>query len=379
MQDQEGRTALHYGCDADSKVGIVEILVKAGGDVHRTDFTALTPIHLARHSGARAVLAALERERRTSPDSAPLSPSAPRVGNSAIFTHPQVHADDSLRAVGAPPAGWSPPVRPAAGLAQLLPASPGVREHGQSLLHRASPVAAIDGALVGARGAIGSGGCSPASSWGSKSYVEQDIVTGRGEVWVARPLEAGVPTADNDWGMRTVEIDPNSSAAPTRFPTAVMANMIPISETAPMVMENNRTHAHTYGRMHGRAAGAMPPQQAVQGGPADFSRAQQGGPADFSKWEEDTAGSLATIKHHGAPARAPGASVMDLTRSVTDDWIVVDSDDDDPVQYHRAVPGPVTQGSGGEGDGWQETVNQAKNAALQVKMGIANLWNSLGK
>ena len=70
---------------------------------------------------------------------------------------------------------------------------------------------------------------------------------------------------------------------------------------------------------------------------------------------------------------------MDLTRSVTDDWIVVDSDDDDPVQYHRAVPGPVTQGSGGEGEGWQETVNQAKNAALQVKMGIANLWNSLGK
>ena len=36
--------------------------------------------------------------------------------------------------------------------------------------------------------------------------------------------------------------------------------------------------------------------------------AQQGGPADFSKWEEGT-GSLATMKNHGPPARAPSSLV----------------------------------------------------------------------
>jgi len=78
-------------------------------------------------------------------------------------------------------------------------------------------------------------------------------------------------------------------------------------------------------------------------------------------------------------SRAPGASVMDLTKSVTDDWIVVDSDDEEVAASYRRAPGAGAAGGGEEADVWQERVNQAKDAALQVKMGIANLWKNFAK
>lgn len=64
MQDQEGRTALHYACDAEEKVRIVSALVEAGGDPNMSDFSGRTPIDDAREGSRGGLLSILERGPR---------------------------------------------------------------------------------------------------------------------------------------------------------------------------------------------------------------------------------------------------------------------------------------------------------------------------
>ena len=332
-QDQEGRTALHYATDTDSKARVAEVLVHAGGDAQRQDFGGLTPLDMARQAGSRAVLAVLERTQRNSRG---LGVSA--MGPCIPLSPLQVDVDQGLWPAGTRAhVAASPPLRSsAAGMAPLSPASPGISAKLSSpLLGRASP-----------RGV--EAGAPSADAWGSKSFVEEDIVTGRGEVWVARPLEATSPAADREWGMRTVAMNPPSPAA--RAPPSAMAAGCPSSDA----------------RYMERGQRAPPKPQRVQGGPADFSN-----------WEQGSA-SVSSVAGRSTSGRGPGASVMDLTKSVTDDWIVVDSDDEDSAPYQRRAAGAAGS-TGGEGDVWQERVKQAKGAALQVKMGITSFFQSLAK
>ncbi len=329
-QDQEGRTALHYASDTDSKARVAEVLVNAGGDAQRQDFGGLTPLDMARQAGARAVLAVLERTQRHSRG---LGVSA--MGPCIPLSPLQVDVDQGLWPAGTrAQVAASPPLRSsAAGMAPLSPASPGMSAKLSSpLLGRASPCEA---------------GVPSADGWGSKSFVEEDIVTGRGEVWVARPLEATSPAVGSEWGMRTVAMNPPSPAARAP-PSAVTAG----SADARYMERGQRA----------------PPK----------SQRLQGGPADFSNWEEGSA-SVSSVAGRSAAGRGPGASVMDLTKSVTDDWIVVDSDDEHSEPYQRRAAGAAAGNTVGEGDVWQERVKQAKGAALQVKMGITSFFQSLAK
>ena len=186
----------------------------------------------------------------------------------------------------------------------------------------------------------------PACAWGSKSFVEEDIVTGRGEVWVARPLDSSNPAASKDWGMRTVAMNPHS-------PTACVGPK---------------------GSVHKAVKSASDPHNLETGHMPQRPPRVQGGPADFSNWEGGNASAIG----RSAAGCGPGASIIDLTRSVTDDWIVVDSDDEDSVAQRRAA-GVIAGSGGGESDVWQERVKKAKGAALQVKMGITSFFQSLAK
>ena len=351
MQEQDGRTALHYAADADSKARIAEVLVNAGGDVHRSDFSGLTPLHVAHQSGARGVLATLERAQRNSRG---LAGSA--VGPAIPLSPLQVDVDEGLWSGGARAAATTPPgVRAAHGMHGRAPRSPHAGGAHQ---------AAVGGRQSPGAGAGPAGGVCGAGGWGTQSYAEQDIVTGRGEVWVARPLGDGSSSAaaSDDWGMRTVAMDPRSPST-SRAPTAAMAALNATPETG----------AAAYGQALGRTAAervhCAPHQQPPQRVP--------GTATDFSNWEEGV-GSVASMVNR-PQSRGPGASTVDLTKSVTDDWIVVDSDDEDGAGSYRRAPAGVAAGDGADADAWQERVNQAKGAALQVKRGIANLWKNFAK
>ena len=150
-QDQDGRTALHYACDVDSKAGIAEVLVSAGADAHGSDFSGLTPIHLARQSGARAVLASLERTQRNSWRGQSMNAS---VGPCIPLSPLQVDIDKGLWS-SAPraPAGRTPPGRTGAGMAPASPTAHAMNAYGQPMMARAgSPASIIDGGMAGGRG-----------------------------------------------------------------------------------------------------------------------------------------------------------------------------------------------------------------------------------
>lgn len=356
-QDQEGRTALHYAADGDSKARIAEVLVSAGGDVHRSDFSGLTPLHIAHQAGARGVLATLEWAQRNSRGLA-----ASAVGPAIPLSPLQVDVDEGLWSGGARVAAATPPGRAAQSLHGRAPRSPHAGGSTQQAAYsgRQSPGGGGGPASAGGSGKDFSSSASLAH-WGTQSYAEQDIVTGRGEVWVARPLGDGGSgvAAHDDWGMRTVAMEPRSPTA-SRAPTAAMAAIGAASNAS-------------YGQARGCTA-------AERGQCAPQPHAPQrvpGTATDFSNWEEGAGHlpSMVTRPH----SRAPGASVMDLTKSVTDDWIVVDSDDEEVAASYRRAPGAGAAGGGEEADVWQERVNQAKDAALQVKMGIANLWKNFAK
>jgi len=342
-QDQEGRSALHYASDVDSKALLAEALVSAGADAQLSDFSGLTPLDVAQQQGARGVLAILERTQRSSRG---LGASA--MGACIPLSPLQVDVDEGLWSGGARAVVASPAMRASPGMAPLSPAAASASMRPQALVSSGrartcgSPPAAVMCSLAAAGG------------WGAKSYVEEDIVTGRGEVWVARPLDVSSPSQSNDWGMRTVAIDPQSPAA-RRSPTAAMSAM---AAAAPA--SEQQAHA--------------PPRAAASNHTLEQHRVP-GQPTDFSNWEEG--GTFVASMVSRGVARAPGASVMDLTKSVTDDWIVVDSDDEDMVPFHRHTAG--AEAAGGDGDAWQERVNQAKGAALQVKKGISNFWKSLAQ
>lgn len=331
---------MHYASDVDMKGRVAEALVSAGADAQLSDFSGLTPLDVARQHGARGVLAILERTQRNSRG---LGASA--MGACIPLSPLQVDVDEGVWSGGARAAVVAPSFRASPGMAPLSPASAALRAQGL-----ASPGRVRAGSPAAGANALA------AAAWGTKSYVEEDIVTGRGEVWVARPLDASTASQSNDWGMRTVAMDPQSPVA-RRSPTAAMSAMAGVVASEPPARARAQPRA---------AASQHPPQE----------QRVPGQPTDFSNWEEGGA-SVASMVSRGA-ARGPGASVMDLTKSVTDDWIVVDSDDEDMVpHHHRAAAG--TGAAGGEGDAWQERVNQAKGAALQVKMGISNFWKSLAQ
>ena len=304
------------------------------------------------------MLATLEWAQRNSRGLA-----ASAVGPAIPLSPLQVDVDEGLWSGGARVAAATQPVRASQGLHGRAPRSPHAGVATQQAAFSGRPEtqqAAFSGRQSpgGGGGPAGAGGSGKDFSssaslahWGTQSYAEQDIVTGRGEVWVARPLGDGGSgvAAHDDWGMRTVAMETRSPTA-SRAPTAAMAAIGAASDAA-------------YGQARGRTAHA--PQRVP------------GSATDFSNWEEGAGHlpSMVTRPH----SRAPGASVMDLTKSVTDDWIVVDSDDEEVAASYRRAPGAGAAGGGEEADVWQERVNQAKDAALQVKMGIANLWKNFAK
>ena len=214
------------------------------------------------------MLATLERAQRNSRG---LAGSA--VGPAIPLSPLQVDVDEGLWSGGARAAATTPPgVRAAHGMHGRAPRSPHAGgAHQAAVCGRQSPGA----------GAGPAGGVCGAGGWGTQSYAEQDIVTGRGEVWVARPLGDGSSSAaaSDDWGMRTVAMDPRSPST-SRAPTAAMAALNATPETG----------AAAYGQALGRTAAervhCAPHQQPPQRVP--------GTATDFCNWEEGV-GSVASM------------------------------------------------------------------------------------
>ena len=352
QQDQEGCTALHYACDAESKANLVEILVSAGADGNRSDFNGCTPLHVAQKSGAHAVLAALQRTHRSSRGLGvsamgaciPISPLQVDVGTGRW----PGDCEGGMPAVCA--------VGVSAGSSTFVAA------HGQ-----AAPVGSpLHGGQVGGRG-VG----TAAGGGGAKSFVEEDLVTGRGEVWVARPLDVGAQPANDasDWGMKTVGIASPQSSPPAKYAVSPAADVPGLA---------------------GRGAGAADKVRTAQrmGGPADFSNLDAGEPGARSTASFVQLPTGIGREGRGGHTRAlVASSAMDLTKSVTDDWIVVDSDDEDiplrPTPYNRrptvASAGVPAVAGLPQGDGLQDMVNQAKDAALQVKSKLSSMWHKFSR
>ena len=352
QQDQDGCTALHYACDAESKAHLVEILVSAGADGNRSDFNGRTPVHVAQESGANAVLAALQRTHRSSRGldvsamgaCIPISPLQVDVGTGRW----PGDCEGGMQAVCA--------VSVSAGSSTFVGA------HGQA----ASVGNPLHGGQVGGRG-VG----AAAGGGGAKSFVEEDLVTGRGEVWVARPLDVGAQPGNDssDWGMKTVGIASPQSSPPAKYAVSPAAD-VPV--------------------LAGRGAGAADKVRTAQrmGGPADFSNLDAGEPGARSTASFVQLPTGVGREGRGGHTRAlVASSVMDLTKSVTDDWIVVDSDDEDiplrPTPYNRrptaASAGVPAVAGLPQGDGLQDMVNQAKDAALQVKSKLSSMWHKFSR
>ena len=147
--------------------------------------------------------------------------------------------------------------------------------------------------------------------------VDEDMVTGRGEVWVARPLspsilpvmEPGEAAAagglnSSHWGLQTVEIDPKQS-----------------------------TQRVADGR--GEAAGRF---------------------VNYASWQERS------MARYGTRSRMEGS--IDLTKSMTDDWIVIDSDDEEKKGSQDDVIEAFTGRI--ESQVWKARVDQAKGAMMKV-------------
>eukprot|EP00960_Hanusia_phi_P029073 747756-Hanusia_phi.AAC.3 len=160
------------------------------------------------------------------------------------------------------------------------------------------------------------------------SVADGDIVTGRGEVWVARPLSPSIlPVTDpreavaagglnvSHWGLQTVEIDPKHSS-----------------------QRASDSHAEAAGRF-----------------------------VNYASWQERS------VARFGTRSRMEAS--VDLTKSMTDDWIVVDSDEEERASSREDVIEAITGRI--ESQVWKARVDQAKGAMMHVGKHLKRVLGSM--
>lgn len=243
---------MHLACDSDHKAQIVGALVAAGGRADQADFGGRTPIEMASKAGLLLISAALAGQ--------PLPRSWARGGEGGEGMGGSAVNEDLCKTVDL------------------------------------------------GRGA--SSGVKLAKS------VDEDIVTGRGEVWVARPAD---PAEEGKRGEA-------SGVA-----VVVQANLASSSGWGTETVVLPPVTASGAGRQH----------PGVGGGKA----------VGFARWEPQGAAA-------GSRQRAMAASVVDLGRSAGggDEWIVVDEEEE---AARQAAAGGGQGVAGGRSKGWGESVRSA--------------------
>jgi len=293
QQDQEGRTPLHYAASSEDSADIAAAIVLAGGDPDKTDFSGISPRKLAKARGLTAVLRALEQGQTIN-----LEPSEPE-------------AEEETGG-------------------EARPFSDSQQKWGTDSQQRG----------------------------GTDSSVAFDdmMITGRGEVWVARPMAT----------------EDALSELPSKQP-----HLSSRSEPDELDARKPEVSWGTSTVMMGPPESKSPHTQTASSG--RLSR-----PSPVSKNLTEVPG-FGTYQPRFSPGKANPLVGSVLDRSVTDDWIVVDSDDEEADggagagrEAGSALPSYAQIAT--DGKMWEDGMHKARTTALTVGRSLHTALNKgLGK